>query len=73
MEWQGIETAPRDGTPVETGKITPLNQTLGPLYPITSKFMDGKWHANFGSKDQERWAPYDPQPSHWKPLTPPKP
>jgi hypothetical protein len=67
-EWQDISTAPKDGTAViaakKSGWITAFSDFP---YPLTSRFIDGKWCANFGDIDNTSWEPYDPQPSHWKP------
>lgn len=61
-EWQPIETAPKDGHPVRAGKMT---ERLGGWvpYPLTSRFLDGRWAAEFDGK----WHSYDPQPTHWMP------
>lgn len=66
-KWQPIDSAPKDGTPVKAGRITALSIGGVPMYPLTSRFIDGDWHADFGSKGQSRWARYDPQPTHWLP------
>lgn len=66
-EWQDIATAPRDGSPVRAGAIS-LWAVTGPLYPLISCFIDGKWQCCFGD---DRWAPYEPQPTVWQPLPPP--
>jgi hypothetical protein len=65
MEWQPIETAPRDGTPVRTAK---MSEMLGiPIYPVMARFLDGHWTAEFGD---DEWRPYEPQPTHWMPEPP---
>ena len=69
MEWQPIETAPKDGTPVRTLGVKP-KLIADEMLAITSRFIDGKWHANFGSKEAEDWKSYDPQPKVWQPLHP---
>lgn len=69
--WVDISTAPKDGSPVTTGKRS-MWAALGhePRYPITSRFIDGLWKANFGTKKAERWVEYDPQPDVWLPPRP---
>lgn len=63
-DWQTIDTAPQDGTPVLAGKMNPfLGGTV--LYPLTSRYIGGRWKAKFG----DEWASYDPQPTHWTPAT----
>lgn len=64
-DWQTIDTAPTDGTPVKTGRIGHLASWGQPTYPITSRFIDGRWTAEFRKGE---WCSYDPQPTHWKPL-----
>lgn len=67
MAWENIESAPRDGSDVIAGKRPWWDRETGwPIYPITSRFIDGKWQANLG----DRWAPYDPQPDVWLPPNP---
>ena len=65
MSWQPIETAPQDGTRVEAGRPG-LNGWI--WYPLESRFLHGKWCANF---DQDDWRPYDPQPTLWRPVSEP--
>lgn len=68
-EWQPIETAPMDGTEVEAVSTGSLGVRL---YPVASRFLEGKWCAWFGP--QLEWGPYDPQPDAWRPKqTPPTP
>lgn len=67
MDWQPIDTAPKDGSPVRT-MIREAEWVADELYAITSRWIDGKWHANFGSKEHEEWKPYSPQPTLWKPV-----
>lgn len=33
-------------------------------FPLTAKFLEGSWQADFG----DRWANFDPQPTHWYSL-----
>ena len=65
--WQPIENAPADGTAVKAGKISwILNDRIAYVgSPVTSRFIGGKWCADFGSDD---WKPYEPQPDVWYPL-----
>lgn len=62
-EWQPIETAPRDGSLVMTAKESAITPGHFP-YPLKTKFVDGFWLADFGN---DRWGPFDPQPTHWLP------
>lgn len=64
-EWQTIETAPKDGTIIITAAKAEWVKAFDQFtYPLQSKFVDGKWRADFGDG---KWSPYDPQPTHWKP------
>ena len=66
--WRLIKTAPRDGTPVRTGVRSEWVKAFEfiPLCTaITSRFIDGKWCADFG----DSWAPITPQPTHWMELS----
>lgn len=64
VDWQPIETAPKDGTPVRAlcGGITMLST----LYEFTAKWLDGRWCAKF---DHDQWRPISPAPSHWRAKT----
>lgn len=64
--WQTIDSAPTDGTPVRT--VSNPEKIGSAMYAITSRLILGKWHANFGTKEREEWKPYEPQPTHWKPI-----
>ena len=66
-KWQPIETAPKDGSIVTTGRKS-WAEWMDPLYPLSSKFDGGKWLTDFG--DKVGWAPFDPQPTHWLPSPP---
>lgn len=63
--WQTIESAPRDGSAVRAGRISVMSIAGEPLYPLVSRFIDGKWQSVFGDN---HWAPYDPQPTVWQPI-----
>jgi hypothetical protein len=63
-DWQDISTAPKDGTAVYAGKVGVMSIGGAPLYPLVSRYLDGKWQSVFGDN---RWAPYEPQPTHWRP------
>lgn len=62
--WKGIESAPRDGTDVMAGRPVAFGWTP---YPLRSRYIDGRWRAQFNERD---WRAYDPQPTHWMPLPP---
>ena len=64
MEWKTIDTAPKDGTAVRAGHTSKYFPG-GVAYPLTAKFMEGKWCADFGN---DAWCPYSPQPDVWQPL-----
>ena len=61
MEWQPIETAPMDGTPLILGLIT-----HGKVWRVFDGRHNGlAWYAIDGT--------YIPSPTHWMPLpVPPK-
>ena len=62
---------PKDGALIIAGKKSDwITGFVYVAYPVTSKFINGKWCANFGSKENERWEPYEPQPTLWR-LPPP--
>lgn len=59
-EWIDISEAPLDGTTVRAGRISAMSIGGQPLYPLPSRFLDGKWKCCVGD---DRWAEYDPQPT----------
>lgn len=62
-DWQPIDTAPKDGTPVFAGKVARRGVIS---FPLKQRFVDGRWCAEFGPDD---WRSIDPQPSHWTPIS----
>jgi hypothetical protein len=60
-KWRPIAKAPRDGTEVTAAAESRWHTNRFP-YPVTSRFLDGKWCAEFGI---EEWKPYEPQPTHF--------
>ena len=84
MEWQPIETAPRDRTVIDLWGYTPLSGT--------SYEFRGKTHVRPAGERRSdvMWCPvhrvwrvakdthfghelYDFTPTHWAPITPPNP
>lgn len=59
--WHEIALAPRDGSCVWAGVAQEVFGRLEVALPVEQRFLDGKWCAWFG----HRWAPVDPQPTHW--------
>lgn len=66
-EWQTIDSAPTDGTTVKAGKMSRMFGDIGVHVPyaLASRFIDGRWTAEFS---KGHWHPYDPQPTHWRPV-----
>lgn len=61
MEWQPIETAPRDGTRVLLG------------YEGAADYDICVWHAALGNWFNEYSHPVPITPTHWMPLPDPPP
>lgn len=60
-EWQPIETAPKDGTP-----ILAYNPVTG---PYQTRHEDGEWPmADWYKGDPDHPGIWYPRPSHWMPL-----
>lgn len=67
MDWQPIETAPKDGTLVRAAKESeqPWGISRFP-YPLNQRWNGKAWEADDGHV-------YEPQPTHWMCLlAPPK-
>jgi hypothetical protein len=62
MEWQPIETAPKDGTTVIAYRPTTPPHVEGMHY------VEGSWYWSY---DGDGPNEFDVQPTHWLPLTPP--
>lgn len=63
--YQPIETAPKDGTIV---RVKTASYIGSDLWSFRAKWIDGKWHADFGSGGVENWQTFDPQPLFWRPM-----
>lgn len=63
-EWRPIETAPKDGTPVDLW----VESVELMRYP-QCVYRDGKWFSNFGPLGQS--SPLRVRPTHWRPLPEP--
>ena len=68
MDWQPIETAPKDGTPVKLGLKCSL-RVIG-SNAIKSYFEDGQWFSEYGESGWRR-VPAVFYPTHWMALPPP--
>lgn len=67
MDWQDIETAPKDGSIVTTAKQSntyPAFKFMRFPYPLKTKFEAGRWKMHMGKGE---WHSYEPQPTHWLP------
>lgn len=63
--FEDIATAPHDGTRIIAGKqSTWVKAFFHVPFPLESRFLAGRWCADFGD---DKWLPYDPQPTHWLP------
>lgn len=70
MEWQPIETAPKDGTSVLLGCDY---DRLGKAR-VTLAWWDGKWlESQYWNECEEEWEDCTVQfrPTHWMPLPEP--
>ena len=66
MDWQPIETAPRDGTMIYAINATTRSLFIG--YGYLARYQDGRF--GFAMKSGAT-MPVDPQPTHWMPLPAP--
>lgn len=72
MEWQPIETAPRDGTNIliyvpraaEAGDMATVHWHARGWHA-----SDGAWVSTYGEVGHDEW--YASDPTHWMPLPPP--
>jgi hypothetical protein len=69
MDWQPIETAPKDGVIVLAVKESTLPwakdfSVARFPYPLKQRWNGGAWEADDGHV-------YEPQPTHWMPLPAP--
>lgn len=64
MAYQPIDTAPKDGTVIRV-KITSGIQS--DVWSFWSKWIDGRWCADFGTDKAEEWKSVEPQPRFWRP------
>lgn len=61
MEWQPIETAPKDGTEI---LVCAPSHGKGPgQFVVIVTFLDGEWTTDRNSFDHSIWPP-----THWMPL-----
>ena len=69
MEWQPIETAPRDGTTIlvwQKGSVEFARWNTGPWNKMPRPFWDGTLAALWGKMTARNHPP-----THWMPLPPP--
>jgi hypothetical protein len=66
MEWQPIETAPRDGTPVLL--YVPKHEGWEPFI-VQGWYESGAFDRGWYEAASENWC--KPSPTHWMPLPPP--
>jgi hypothetical protein len=60
MDWQPIETAPKDGTIVRTCYCNGWWSTAIML-SVRARYTDEGWEYDLG----DRWSTFSPQPTHW--------
>lgn len=81
MEWQPIETAPKDGTEVIVVHYANYSDGISPMIegPFTGSFRNGRWESSWDGCEVVEymdWGGVDYKsimtPTHWMPLpTPP--
>ncbi len=59
MNWQPIETAPKDGTPI-------IAWNGDTKYPTLAQFKDGEWRGNHYGDREPYW--YYADLKYWHPL-----
>jgi len=82
MEWQPIETAPKDGTEVIVIHYTAYDGGMRPTVdgPFTASFCSNRWRSSWDGEEVVEymdWGGTDYKdimsPTHWMPLPePPK-
>lgn len=72
-QWQPIETAPRDGTPVDLWGINHLSYDKHNFRMVNVKFGPVKDWMGIERDDWQHGRGEDYEPTHWMPITaPPK-
>ena len=74
MDWQPIETAPKDGTRVRLGhEQDASSMKQDSIFQTTGCFKDSEWSVSafFIIPWGKRQAIMTGEPTHWQPLPPP--
>lgn len=68
MEWQPIETAPKDGQTVLIWE--PLMAEYDMCCAMIARWDGASWSAR--GMEYGPWSSYEPQPTHWAEIIDPK-
>lgn len=73
MDWQPIDSAPKDGTRVRLGSDQcPSSMKAETIHKVTGDWVDGRWRLSaFFIVPGGRMGALSSQPTHWMPLPPP--